>query len=97
MIIDADSWKRLKRSKVALVSGALILFLVTVAIFAPLLSPYPFDEQYLDQILTSFSSSHWLGTDNLGRDMLSRLIYGARISMAVAVFTAVIAFFIGIR
>ncbi|MAQ37158.1 MAG: peptide ABC transporter permease [Thioclava sp.] len=96
MIIDADSWKRLKRSKVALVSGALILFLVTVAIFAPLLSPYPFDEQYLDQILTSFSSSHWLGTDNLGRDMLSRLIYGARISMAVAVFTAVIAFFIGI-
>lgn len=96
MIIDQDSWKRLKRNKVALASGGLILVLILVALLAPVLSPYPFDEQYLDKVLQSFSWEHYLGTDNLGRDMLSRLIYGARISMSVAVFTAVIALFIGV-
>ncbi|NCN40694.1 ABC transporter permease [bacterium] len=96
MIIDQDSWKRLNKNKVALASGGLILGLILVALFAPILSPYPFDEQHLDKVLNSFSWEHLLGTDNLGRDMLSRLIYGARISMAVAVFTAIIALFIGI-
>jgi oligopeptide transport system permease protein len=96
MIFDQDSWKRLKKNKVALGSAAVILILILIAVLAPVLSPYPFDAQYLDQILASFSRRHLLGTDNLGRDMLSRLIYGARISMAVAVFTAVVALVIGI-
>lgn len=96
MIVDRDSWKRLKKNKVALVSAGFILFLIFVALFAPLLAPYPYDEQFLDKVLTSFSAEHWLGTDNLGRDMLSRLIYGARVSMAVAVFTAIVALFIGV-
>lgn len=96
MIVDRDSWKRLKKNKVALVSAGFILFLIFVALFAPLLAPYPYDEQFLSKVLTSFSAEHWLGTDNLGRDMLSRLIYGARVSMAVAVFTAVVALLIGV-
>lgn len=96
MIVDQDSWKRLKKSKAALISAGVILVLILVALLAPWLAPYPFDEQYLDKVLASFSFEHWLGTDNLGRDMLSRLIYGARISMAVAVFTAIIALLIGI-
>ncbi len=96
MIVDQDSWKRLKKNKVALASAGVIALLILIAIFAPWIAPYAFDEQYLDKILASFSSEHWLGTDNLGRDLLSRLIYGARISMAVAVFTAVMALVIGI-
>ncbi len=96
MIVDQDSWKRLKRNRVALFSAGVIAFLILVALFAPIIAPYPFDEQYLDKVLASFSLEHWLGTDNLGRDMLSRLIYGARVSMAVAVFTAVVALVIGI-
>jgi oligopeptide transport system permease protein len=94
--VDQDSWKRLKKNKVALASAGVIALLILIAIFAPWIAPYAFDEQYLDKILASFSSEHWLGTDNLGRDLLSRLIYGARISMAVAVFTAVMALVIGI-
>lgn len=86
---------RLRKNKVALVSGALILFVCSVAALAPWLSPFPFDEQFLDRVLISPSTQHWLGTDSLGRDMLSRLIYGARVSMAVGVVTAIVSLFIG--
>lgn len=96
MIVDQDSWKRLKKNKVALASAAVIVFLIIIALLAPLIAPHSYEEQYLDKVLATFSSEHWLGTDNLGRDMLSRLIYGARISMAVAVFTAIVALVIGI-
>jgi oligopeptide transport system permease protein len=67
----------------------------SIAVLAPVLVPYPFDEQYLDQVLVRPDFHHWLGTDSLGRDMLSRLIYGARISMAVGVFTAINSLVIG--
>lgn len=96
MIMDQDSFQRFKKNRVAVYSGYVIIILCLIAILAPLLAPYPFDEQYLDQVLASFSSAHWLGTDSLGRDMMSRLIYGARVSMAVAVVTAIISLVIGI-
>jgi len=73
----------------------IIIVICSIAVLAPWIAPYPFDEQYLDQVLKAPDWHHWLGTDSLGRDMLSRLIYGARISMAVGVITAVISFIIG--
>ena len=91
----ADAWRRLKKNKAAVISGWYILFMCFVALFANQLSPYPFYKQDIDSILEGPSASHWLGTDNLGRDLLSRLIYGARMSMAVAVFTAFASLFIG--
>lgn len=93
--LTLDAWLRLKKNKVAIVSAVVIVFLCLVAIFAPLLAPYPYDKQFLDHVLTKPSARFWLGTDSLGRDMLSRLIYGSRVSMAVAIFTAVVSLMIG--
>lgn len=93
--LQAEAWLQLRKNKVALISLGIILFVCSVAILAPWISPYPFDEQYLDRVLIKPDIHHWLGTDSLGRDMLSRLIYGARVSMAVGVITAVISFIIG--
>jgi oligopeptide transport system permease protein len=85
-----DGWDRLRKNKVAVISGVFIVVLCILAIFAYQISPYAFDEQYMDRILENPSSVHLLGTDSLGRDMLSRLIHGARMSMAVGIITAVI-------
>src|SRR5438105_1714460 len=93
--LQTEAWERLKKNKVAVASGVTIVLVCVVAILAPVLAPYPFDEQYLDQVLAAPSHAHWLGTDSLGRDMLSRLIYGARVSMAVGIVTAFIALIIG--
>jgi oligopeptide transport system permease protein len=93
--LTQEAWQQLKKNKVAVVSLVLIVIICVIAVLAPILAPYPFDEQYLDQVLAAPGWRHWLGTDSLGRDMLSRLIYGARISMAIGVITAVISFVIG--
>lgn len=93
--LQAEAWIQLRKNTVAIVSLVIIVVVCAIALLAPWLAPHPFDEQYLDKVLQSPSVAHWLGTDSLGRDMLSRLIYGARISMAVGVITAIIAFFIG--
>lgn len=91
----SDAWKRLKKHRAAVISALIIIFLTIVAIFAPVLAPHPYDEQFLDQVLATPSSHFLLGTDSLGRDMFSRLIYGARVSMAVAFFTAILSLIIG--
>ncbi len=63
--------------------GAIVLVLFLVGIFADLIAPYGYNEMTLSARLQAPSASYWLGTDNLGRDLLSRIIYGARISMIV--------------
>jgi peptide/nickel transport system permease protein len=68
--------------------GALGFFIVLIfmlmVVFAPLIAPYDFAEQDIPSMLQGPSGAHWLGTDHLGRDLLSRLIYGARIALSVA-------------
>jgi oligopeptide transport system permease protein len=93
--LQLEAWEKLSKNRVAIVSLALIVFVCLVGLLAPWIAPYPFDEQYLDQVLVKPNGHHWLGTDSLGRDMLSRLIYGARISMAVGLVTAFISLIIG--
>jgi oligopeptide transport system permease protein len=90
-----DVWKELQKHRAAVVSAWVIVFLTLVAVFAPWIAPHSYDEQILDQILVSPGSRFWLGTDSLGRDMFSRLVYGARVSMAVAFFTAFLSLLIG--
>lgn len=78
-----------------MISSSVILLLMCAALFAPLLAPYPFDVQDPSIALSPPSSSHLMGTDRLGRDLFSRLLYGARLSMGVGVLTALSALLVG--
>lgn len=93
--LQQEAWERLQKNPVAIVSAVLIVLVCATALLAPVLAPFPFDEQFLDRVLAAPSAQHWLGTDGLGRDMMSRLIYGARISMAIGIITAFISLIIG--
>ena len=75
---------------------AILLLLGTAALFAPVVAPYDPLGQNLDQDLIPRSSEHWLGTDKLGRDILSRIIYGGRISLLVGITTVALSLAIGV-
>ncbi|MBI3621874.1 MAG: ABC transporter permease [Nitrospirae bacterium] len=85
-----------KHHRLALISGVVLGVIGLAAAAAPWLAPYPFDAQDPGRLLQSPGVDHWLGTDRLGRDLLSRLIYGARVSMTLGVSSAVIATLLGI-
>ena len=87
---------RLRRAKLALIGLAVIAILTLVAVFADAVAPYGQNEIDLFSITASPSSAHWLGTDELGRDELSRLIYGGRVSLLVGVAAALVSTAIGI-
>ncbi|WP_024821549.1 ABC transporter permease [Aminobacterium mobile] len=89
-------WRRLRRNKIALLGFFLIALYVTSAIFAPVLAPYAPAKQDLSLSLAPMSSQHWLGCDEFGRDILSRIIYGARTSLIIQFSSVVIALFIGV-
>jgi peptide/nickel transport system permease protein len=77
--------------------GMMILALMlTAALFAPLLAPHDPAQQNLEQDLLTYSRSHPLGTDKLGRDILSRTIYGSRVSLSVGVATVTLSLAIGL-
>jgi len=88
--------KTILENKVCLFCGIFILCISFVAVFAHHLAPYTFDQQFPKRALEGYSWSHWLGTDHLGRDLLSRMIYGSRMSMAVGLFTAIISAILGL-
>ncbi len=77
------------------VSGCYLLLLVIVALTAPWVTPYPYDVQELTIASQAPSLAHWLGTDEFGRDVLSRIMYGARISLSVSVTSIGVSVFIG--
>ena len=80
----ADFFTRLVREKpLGTACGIIILILILVAIFVDALAPYPYYEMHLVDRMTGASAQYLLGTDQLGRDLLSRIIYGARISLTV--------------
>src|SRR5215203_660476 len=91
-----DAFRRLRRTKLAYASGIMLLALIIVAIFAPVVSPKPYDLQNYDALTQEPGSDFWLGTDDLGRDVLSRLIYGARISLAVGFVVQAVILLIGV-
>jgi oligopeptide transport system permease protein len=91
-----DAWHRLVQNRAAVVSLVYIALLLLVAIFASAVAPYPFERQDLDSTDLGPTAEHLLGTDGLGRDELSRLIYGSRISLAVALVDVLIVLFVGV-
>jgi len=89
-------WKRFSKNRLAVTGGIIVALLFFVAVFAPLLSPYNPDDIDRKHILVSPDIHHPLGTDDLGRDVLSRMIWGSRISLAVGFVAVGIATVIGI-
>jgi ABC-type dipeptide/oligopeptide/nickel transport system permease subunit len=90
------AWDQLTRSKFALFGLALLALLLLTAIFADLVAPYAPTTQNVALARRGPSAAHWLGTDELGRDMLSRLIYGGRISLSVAIVAQLLILLIGV-
>ena len=90
------AWRRLLRNRVAVVALWVIGLLVAVALLAPLLAPHDPSAQDVLNAREQPSWAHLAGTDSLGRDLLSRLIYGARVSLAVGVFAQLVVVGVGL-
>lgn len=91
----ADAWRRLRRNRAALGGLVLVGFLTVLAVFAPIVAPSDPIAQDLDARLLPPSRQHWLGTDDLGRDLLSRIVYGGRVSLTVGIVSVSIALVAG--
>jgi oligopeptide transport system permease protein len=91
-----DAWRRLLRNKLAVAGGLTVILLCLVAVFADWLAPYPYTKPNFGRIYEFPSREFPLGTDQLGRDVLSRMIYGARVSMLVGLGAQVIVVAIGV-
>ncbi len=91
-----DAIRRLLQNKAAIFGSVVIIIMSSLAIFAPFVAPYSYEFQFVDRIGQPPSAEHWLGTDSLGRDLLSRIIYGARVSLMVGFVATTVALLIGV-
>lgn len=89
-------WKRLRRSKTAMLGLVIITLLVLMAVFAPWIAPYDYAAQDFSARFQYPSLAHIMGTDDFGRDIFSRVIYGTRVSLFVALVSVVISFLVGV-
>ncbi|OZI74631.1 ABC transporter permease [Bordetella genomosp. 12] len=90
------AWAKFKRNKVALVGAFIVLFFVVMALFAPLIANHdPFQTSFMT-IRKAPSATYWMGTDELGRDIFSRLVYGARASLMAGMVSVLIALIVGV-
>ncbi|MDA9315296.1 ABC transporter permease [Gammaproteobacteria bacterium] len=92
----SDALYRLTRNKAAMVGGSILIILILCAIAAPWIAPYPYAYQDLDLGASPPSAQHILGTDILGRDLFSRILYGARVSLLVGFVATGVALVIGV-
>ena len=88
-------WRRLKKNKAAMLGLIVIILLIMCSVFAPFIAPYGYDDQLLRRIFIFPCKAFPFGTDNLGRDILSRVIYGSRISLAVGLVSVSISVVFG--
>jgi oligopeptide transport system permease protein len=91
-----DAWRRLRRNRVAVASGILLVFLSLLCIIHPEVSEHAYDKANLQLGPTPPSARHWMGTDDLGRDLFARVTFGGRVSLAVGVIATIISFVIGV-
>src|SRR5438034_252794 len=80
-----DAWRRLLKNKLAVAGMITIVILLVMAILAPILAPYDPNRLFPGQSYVRPNAEHWMGTDDVGRDVLSRLLWGARVSLAVGI------------
>lgn len=90
-----DGIRSFMRNKTAVVGFAIVVFFIILALLAPLISPYDYKAQVLSERLQAPSATHWFGTDDLGRDILTRTLYGARISLWVGFVSVIGSIIIG--
>lgn len=90
-----DTFKKIRKNKVAMASLVFVLLLVVIAIFAPQIAPYTESFQDSAHILSGPSREHWFGTDEFGRDIFSRIVFGTRVSLSVGVVAESIAITLG--
>ncbi|NQF14579.1 ABC transporter permease subunit [Brevibacillus sp. HB1.3] len=89
-------YRKLRKNKLAMVGGCIVIFYIAIALLAPFIAPHDPYEIDLVNKLKSPSSEHWMGTDDKGRDVLSRLLYGTQLSMSVGFVAVFIGAFFGI-
>ena len=92
----AEFWRRLLRQRVALVAGLLILLVIVAAVAAPWIAPFDPAEPDYNNVLSGPSALHWAGTDAYGRDIFSRIIWGARISITVGFLSVLLGGVLGV-
>lgn len=90
-----DTYNQLRKNRLATFGFFIIIFFILLGLFAPLISPYDYKEQVLSDRLLAPSSEHWFGTDDLGRDIFTRIAFGARLSLQIGFFAVIGALFFG--
>ena len=91
-----DAWLRLKKNRAAVTGGIVLVVMVLLVLLTPWIAPYGYEAQNLDLGATPPSAAHWLGTDIFGRDLLTQILYGGRISLAVGFIATAVALVIGV-
>jgi len=91
-----DAWVRLRKNHLAVMGLCVLVFMIIVALLTPWIAPYAYDAQDLDLGASPPSAAHWLGTDIFGRDMLTQIMFGGRISLAVGFIATAVALIIGV-
>jgi oligopeptide transport system permease protein len=91
-----DAWLRLRKNRMALFGLGVLSLFILVALLTPWLAPYGYADQNLELGATPPSAQHWLGTDIFGRDLMTQIMYGGRISLAVGFVATAVALLIGI-
>ncbi|EED36292.1 oligopeptide ABC transporter permease protein [Luminiphilus syltensis NOR5-1B] len=91
-----DAWIRLRRNKPAVGGAYVLLFLIVISLLTPWIAPYDYEVQNLDLGASPPSAQHWLGTDVFGRDLLTQIMYGGRVSLMVGFIATAVALLIGV-
>jgi oligopeptide transport system permease protein len=91
-----DAWIKLRKNRLALIGLGLLVFLCVISLLTPWIAPYGYEEQNLLMGATPPSAEHWLGTDVFGRDMLTRIMWGGRVSLMVGFIATAVALAIGV-
>ncbi|RYL88935.1 ABC transporter permease [Sporolactobacillus sp. THM7-4] len=90
-----EFWKAFRKNKPAIAGSAIIIFFILVALFAPLIAPQGINDQNINIRLQPPSAEHWFGTDDFGRDIFSRIIFGAQLSLRVGFLSVVGSIIVG--
>lgn len=91
-----DAWVRLRKNKLAMLGLFVLIFVIIVCALAPFITPYGYEEQDLRLGAVAPNAIHWMGTDSFGRDLLTRILYGGRVSLTVGFIATAVALLVGV-